>query len=246
MAENSSIQWTDHTFNPWIGCTKISPACDNCYAELYDNRFSKQSRWGSKAARTRTKNWGYPKKWNAIAQHLGVRNKVFCASLADVFDNHPSIDRSWREDLWSLIRQTEHLDWLLLTKRPQNITKFLPHDWSEGYKNVWLGTTVENQTEYDRRVPVLSDIPAGKRFLSMEPLIGPVTLSKPEKINWIIVGGESGSSFRPMNPQWVRHIRNQCKTNNIHFFFKQWSGRNQLALKGLGRELDGLIYDERP
>lgn len=183
MGENSNIEWTDHTFNPWIGCTKVSAACDHCYAEAWDARGLQQreTRWGPHADRTRTSaaNWRKPLAWNKAAAASGTRARVFCASLADVFDNHASILPAWRSDLFSLISQTPHLDWLLLTKRPQNIARMMPNylhtkrEWS----NVWLGTTAENQTEADRRIPHLLAVPAAVRFLSMEPLFGPVDLS---------------------------------------------------------------------
>ena len=178
MAENSKIEWTDHTFNPWMGCTAISPACDHCYAEAQTARF-KQVEWGAKALRKRTNavNWRKPLLWNDKAEKCGVRFKVFCASLADVFDNHPSILPDWRADLWALIRATPWLDWQLLTKRPQNIERFLPRDWGDGYPNVWLGVTVENQAEANRRIPVLLSTPAHLRFLSCEPLLGPLHIT---------------------------------------------------------------------
>lgn len=175
MGENSGIEWTTHTFNPWVGCTKVSPACDHCYAEAWDKRFG-GTRWGPHAPRKRTKTWGNPVRWNRKAAESGDRPRVFCASLADVFDNHKSILPEWRRDLWRLIRETPSLDWLLLTKRPQNIARLLPGDWGDGYPNVWLGTTAENQTEADRRIPHLLAAPARVRFLSMEPLLGPVDL----------------------------------------------------------------------
>lgn len=176
MAENSKIEWTHHTFNPWIGCTKVSPACDNCYAETWDQRYEGGIHWGPKAPRRRTSigNWNKPKKWDKQAAQEGIRYRVFCASLADVFDN--KIQDDWRADLWALIRETKNLDWLLLTKRPQNIAKMLPQDWGYGYSNVWLGTTVENQEEANRRIPHLLNNPAKIRFLSCEPLLGPVDL----------------------------------------------------------------------
>ena len=148
MAENSGIEWTTHTFNPWIGCTKVSAACDNCYAEAWDHRFGGE-RWGPRAPRTRTKTWGNPVKWNRQAEGAAERPRIFCASLADVFDNHRSIQDTWRRELWALIDQTPNLDWLLLTKRPQNIVKLAPERWFTGGipRNVWLGTTVENQEE---------------------------------------------------------------------------------------------------
>lgn len=182
MAENSKIEWCDHTFNPWEGCQKVSPGCDHCYAEARDQRFTGGYHWGPHAPRRRTSeaNWRMPLKWNAEAERTGKRARVFCASLADVFDNHSSILPEWRAALWLLISRTPHLDWLLLTKRPQNIGRFMPnylHTQRE-WPNVWLGTTVENQTEADRRIPHLLAAPAKVRFLSCEPLLGPVDLNR--------------------------------------------------------------------
>lgn len=143
MGENSKIEWTHHTFNTWWGCVKVSPACDNCYAESLSKRFG--DHWGPKAEyRTFSdKHWNEPLRWNRAAEKAGERHRVFCASMADVFDNRAP--EGARERLWALIRQTPHLDWLLLTKRPQNIAEMLPEDWGDGYPNVWLGVTVENQ-----------------------------------------------------------------------------------------------------
>ncbi|SMP31994.1 DUF5131 family protein [Shimia sagamensis] len=181
MAENSGIEWTTHTFNPWIGCTKVSPACDHCYAEVQTARF-KQVEWGPHAPRKRTSEgyWKTPLKWNRQAEGATDRPRVFCASLADVFDNHKSIQQSWRDDLWQLIKDTPNLDWLLLTKRPQNLYRFLPQDWSDhgwGYANVWLGTTVESQAEANRRIPELLEHNARQHFLSCEPLLAPIDLT---------------------------------------------------------------------
>jgi len=183
MAENSNIEWTHHTFNPWIGCQKIGPGCDHCYAETWDARGlqQKETRWGPHAARTRTSaaNWRKPLKWDREAAAAGERRRVFCASLADVFDNHASILPEWRDDLWALIAATPNLDWMLLTKRPGNIGNMLPvpFDFERLYPNVWLGCTVVNQAEADRDIPKLLAVPAAVRFLSMEPLLGPVDLT---------------------------------------------------------------------
>jgi protein gp37 len=227
MAENSNIEWTDHTFNPWIGCTKVSPGCDHCYAETWDARGLQQreTRWGPHAVRTRTSadNWRKPLAWNKAAKAAGKRALVFCASLADVFDNHPSIKLEWRDDLWKLIEATPHLDWLLLTKRPQNVPRFVP-GWMEAHSwplNVWLGTTAENQAEADRRTAHLARIPAQVRFLSCEPLLGRITPNL-DGIHWVIVGGESGPGARPMHPDWARFLRDQCQAADVAFFFKQW------------------------
>ena len=271
MAENSNIEWTTHTFNPWIGCTKVSPACDHCYAESWDARGLQggATRWGPHAARTRTKTWGNPLRWNRQAEGAADRPRVFCASLADVFDNHPSILPEWRADLWAMIRLTPNLDWLLLTKRPQNIARFLPADWGAGYPNVWLGTTVENQTEADRRIPHLLAIPAAIRFLSCEPLLGPVDLTVveyhpgftcdalhgrcndetwpvPGRLDWVITGGENARDFRPTKVDWVRSLRDQCAAAGVPFLFKQWSGRNQREIKTFGRRLDGVVHNGYP
>lgn len=182
MAENSNIEWTHHTFNPWIGCQKVGPGCDHCYAETWDTRGLQQreTRWGPHATRTRTSaaNWRQPLKWDREAAAVGERRRVFCASLADVFDNHASIQPEWRDDLWRLIEATPNLDWMLLTKRPGNIGNMLPvpFDFDRLYPNVWLGCTVVNQAEADRDVSKLLAVPAAVHFLSMEPLLGPVDL----------------------------------------------------------------------
>ncbi|MCL4068177.1 phage Gp37/Gp68 family protein [Pseudomonas sp. GX19020] len=175
MGENSSIGWTHHTFNPVTGCQKVGPGCDNCYAEGWAKR-SGQVKWGPGEARKRTTAayWRQPLKWDRDAAAAGERQRVFCASLADVFDN--AWPEGVRTDLWALIRATPNLDWMLLTKRPGNIAKMLPPDWGRGYPNVWLGCTVVNQAEADRDIPKLMAVPAVVRFLSMEPLLGPVDL----------------------------------------------------------------------
>ena len=271
MAENSKIEWTHHTFNPWTGCTAISPACDHCYAEGWAKR-SGHVQWGPHGERRRTKTWGNPVKWNKKAGELGVRFRVFCASLADVFDNHKSIEDSWRRDLWTMIEDTPNLDWLLLTKRPQNIQRFIPAKWrEEGWPdNVWLGTTVENQDEAEKRIPHLLRLNAKVRFLSCEPLVGPLDLRNiklsgrdaeywldalggthseravPPTLHWIISGGESGNNYRESNPNWFRSLRDQCAATNVPFLFKQWDGRTQSEIKAKGRELDGVIHDGYP
>lgn len=176
MAENSKIEWCDHTFNPWVGCTKVSAACDNCYAEGWSKRAGRDV-WGPRADRQRTKTQGNPIKWNRALEGTGRRERVFVASLADVFDNHKSILPEWRTALWETIAACRNLDFLMLTKRPQNIERYLPTDWGDGYANVWLGTTVENQTEAERRIPHLLKVNAKIRFLSCEPLLGRVYLT---------------------------------------------------------------------
>lgn len=252
MSANSKIEWTDHTFNPWIGCTKVSPACDRCYAEVSTPSRTLGVTWGPHAERRRTSvgNWAMPKRWNAQAEAFqaqhGRRQRVFCASLADVFDN--AVPQLWRTSLFGLIYDTPHLDWLLLTKRIGNAARMLKEDPPEGIDmaavhNVWLGATIANQEEADRDIPKLLGVPAAKRFLSMEPLLGPVDLERPRPgpdldqgggrmicqpwliqsgIDWVIVGGESGPNARPMHPNWARSLRDQCQAAGVPFFFKQW------------------------
>jgi protein gp37 len=244
MAKYSNIEWTDNTFNPWIGCTKVSSACDNCYAEADDRRrHYTPCGWGFGKPRHRTsvEYWKQPLKWDRAAAAAGTRARVFCASLADVFDQevHPA----WRADLWELIRQCPNLDWQLLTKRPQFIASGLPPSWGSGWPQVWLGVSVEDQTWADRRIPLLVAIPAAVHFLSVEPLLGPIIFSNLDDIEWVIVGGESGPSARPMAPSWVSSLESQCRVSSVPFFFKQWGGRNK---KAAGRILNGKTYDAFP
>lgn len=304
MADHTAIEWADSTFNPWMGCTKISPACDHCYAERDTARFGRVG-WGPGAARVRTSaaNWRKPVHWNTradvfrecagcgwrgdiavraepvafacpacdVVNWRPARRRVFCASLADVFDNE--VDPQWRDDLFDLIAATPNLDWLLLTKRIGNVTKLLtdlrdsePNDrrWGElnawlhhgrPPANVWLGATICNQAEAVRDIPKLLAIPAAVRFLSIEPMLGPVdiawafpdtrtgcchrcgfrtnrvggicpndgeTLRGDIGLDWVIAGGESGPHARPMHPDWVRSLRDQCAAAGVPFLFKQF------------------------
>ena len=250
MAENTKIEWADHTFNPWIGCTKVGPGCDHCYAEAWDRRFALSGHdmhWGAGKPRklTADSTWALPLRWNREAERLGVRYRVFCASMADVFDNE--VPTEWRISLLKLITQTPHLDWLLLTKRIGNAAHMLEElfgeleQWEASWMtrfgpvlpNVWIGATIVNQTEADRDIPKLLAVPAAKRFLSMEPLLGPVDLrftnglvhgcdAADYRLDWVIVGGESGSKARPMHPDWARSLRDQCQAAGVPFLFKQW------------------------
>ncbi|MCW5319667.1 phage Gp37/Gp68 family protein [Verminephrobacter aporrectodeae subsp. tuberculatae] len=235
MSANSKIEWTDHTFNPWEGCQKVGPGCDHCYAETRNARFGggKAVNWGPDAPRRRTSasTWAQPERWNAqaeaFAKQHGRRQRVFCASLADVFDN--VVPTAWRRDLFKLIARTPNLDWMLLTKRIGNLDRmsFVDDDlmFHMLCERVWLGITVCNQKEADRDIPKLQDAPARLRFLSLEPLLGPVDLTKalrtPHGPNWVIVGGESGTGARPMHPDWARRLRDQCQAAGVPFHFKQ-------------------------
>lgn len=175
MGRDSKIQWTDHTFNPVWGCAKVSEGCRHCYAETLSIRFGKGI-WGPKASR-RTfgdKHWNEPRRWNRAAEKEEVRRRVFCGSMCDVFEDHPTVNVA-RVRLFELIQETPWLDWLLLTKRPENVLPFLDAPLSS---NVWMGTSVEDQAAADRRIPVLLKIPAAIRFVSAEPLIAPISFKK--------------------------------------------------------------------
>ena len=272
--KDTKIAWCDHTFNPWIGCAKVSPGCDNCYAEAMDKRFG-GGHYGRGAPRKRTSaaNWRQPVKWmldyekqchdectasDSTVTHA-PRPKVFSGSLCDWLDDEAPV--GWLADLLALIHDTPNLDWLLLSKRPEN---FLPRikrveqfafderirdmavkfaEWRDGTPppNVWIGTTVENQEMADKRIPELLKIPAKVRFLSVEPMLGPVDLWgakyktagkagmtgavtswEGHGVDWVICGGESGANARPMHPDWARGLRDQCAAAGVPFFFKQW------------------------
>lgn len=227
MAKNSQIEWTHHTFNPWWGCAKVSPACDNCYAELWAKRMGHQL-WGAKATRRffSDAHWNGPLQWNEEAKTARRRERVFCASMADVFERRSELNAA-RERLWKLIQATPWLDWLLLTKRPQNIERMVPWD-DEWPANIWLGTTVENQSLVEKRLPFLLKHPAAVRFLSCEPLLGKIDLRSwfrrrgLNRIDWVIAGGESGPGARPMHPDWATNILHQCQEFEVPFHFKQW------------------------
>lgn len=213
MAENSNIPWTDHTFNPWIGCAQIGPGCANCYAEVQDQHWKWTSAgWGRGKPRRRTSAayWREPLKWNRQAEAEGRRVKVFSASLADVFDHE--VPKAWREDLWDLIRKTPHLDWIIVTKRIENAPAMLPADWGRGWPNVWLVLTVCNQNEFDKHVGNFLKIPAAIHGLSIEPLLDWIDIHSrgcAGDIDWYIVGAESGPGARPMDIEWVRSLRGQ-------------------------------------
>jgi protein gp37 len=202
MARDSGIEWTHHTFNPWWGCVKVSPACAHCYAESWAKRVG-MDLWGGKAPRRffSDKHWRDPLKWNEEAEHQGTRARVFCASMADVFEPRSELD-PWRERLWTLIEQTPQLDWLLLTKRPANIKHVYP--WAHSPReNVWLGTTAETQKWADIRIERLLSVDARVRFLSCEPLLSRIDLTAwlaNKQIDWVIAGGESGGQARPTHP----------------------------------------------
>ena len=218
MAETTSISWTDATFNPWIGCTRVSPACDHCYAARDNDRRGWVEGWGAGVPRKRTSenNWNKPRQWNRKAAETGYRPRVFCASLADVFDNE--VEQAWRDDLWQLIRETPLLRWILLTKRIGNAPKMLPPDWP--FSHVGLMATIVTQQEWDRDFHKLMAVPAAWRGVSAEPLLGCIDIGDAAP-DWIITGGESGPGCRQLDMDAVRSLRDQCKRNGIAFHHKQ-------------------------
>ncbi len=248
MGKFSGISWTHHTFNPWIGCTKVSEGCRFCYAEQWDKRFSDMKdgdgnsiagHWGPGAPRriTGQHNWNDPIRWNREAVKNNTHFRVFCASLADVFDKEAPTGQ--RERLWPLIKKTENLHWLILTKRPELINSMLPSDWGDGYPNVWLGTSTEDQKTADLRIGHLANVKAKIRFLSVEPQIENIDFTQwltPKGKNWVspfgwmIFGGESGSEARRFDPDWIREPILQAKKVDVKVFVKQmgsvWASEN--------------------
>lgn len=257
----SKIEWTNYTFNPWIGCTKVSDGCKHCYAEMYGKRFGVEWGPGGARRRTSTSNWKQPLAWNAKAERESTVPRVFCASLADVFESNVQTEQ-WLPDLFRLIERCDGLTWMLLTKRPENVWRLIENNvgmrradvWLSENPHVWIGTSVENQEQADKRIPKLLMIPAARRFLSCEPLLGSVDLARAGNntcvewfesggIDWVICGGESGPGARYMSDLWVSSMRDQCVAANVPFFFKQWGGVHK---KQTGCELDGRTWDECP
>lgn len=253
MAENTNISWATHTWNPWVGCDKVSPACDHCYAEAWAKRAGSPELWAGD--RRRTKTWGDPPRYNKAALASGRRDSIFACSLADWFDNHPDV-APIRADAWIVVRANQAVDWYLVTKRIPNVLKMLPPDCSkENYRHVVIIITVVNQEEADRDIPRLvalkSKFPWLRVGLSIEPMLGPIDLEYPKtlwpdgppmccdgrecgcmgrpieppliwKLDWVIVGGESGGHARPISPAWVRSVRDVCAGADVPFHFKQW------------------------
>lgn len=243
MGEKTGIQWTDHTFNPWWGCARVSPGCEHCYAEVMAKRFGTD--WGLKSERRffGEKHWVEPLRWNAAAKRAGERRRVFCASMADVFEDREDLVPH-RERLFRLIEQTPWLDWQLLTKRPENMLQLSQlAGWITWPPNAWAGCTVEDQARAQKRVPHLLDVPARVRFLSCEPLLGPLELDPAtlHGVGWVIIGGESGRGARRFELSWARSILGQCADGGVAAFVKQlgavpMDGHSELV--ALGRKGD--------
>lgn len=261
MGEVSKIAWTDATFNPWWGCSRVSPGCENCYAETLATVRRKLPVWGVDAERKPMSEayWREPERWNRTAEKTGVRRRVFCASMADVFEHAPArnvaanaVMTSARGRLFGLIERTPHLDWLLLTKRPQNVAHLVPWGGSLGPwpPNVWLGTTTENQQRYDERWPIIAQLGARVRFISHEPALGPLEL-RPAKLaridparpgwsesvdvlpDWVITGGESGHGARPYRLDWAASVIAECRRVGAAPFVKQLGAEPWLDQSGI-------------
>ncbi len=235
----TSIAWTHYTFNPWWGCTRVSLGCEHCYAETFAKRLGLDL-WGPIAARRffSDRHWAEPRKWARLRAAGDPRHLVFCASMADVFEERPALDDQ-RARLWHLIEATPELTWQLLTKRPQNVLAMVPASWRDGFPpNVWMLTTAEDQAALNRRAPHLEQIPAVVRGLSLEPLLGPISFadgpadrdstmgpwSMLDALQWVIVGGESGHGHRPMQLAWLDQIHQETRDAGVALFVKQDSG----------------------
>jgi Bacteriophage protein gp37 len=289
MGLKTGISWTNSSFNPWIGCAKVSAGCEFCYA-MRDNTRHHWAIWGPRGTRVRTSesNWKKPLTWNRAAEKSKKPHFVFCASLADVFESFTGgvitsigalVDSSldvWRKQLFALMEATPYLTWLVLTKRIENVKEMVPANWLLGAwpKNVWIGTTIENQRMAEQRLLYLLSLPAPVRFVSVEPMLDHVDLNRvrvgpaidkgeryfsalspdmntgayrPEHmVDWVICGGESGVDFRPVEVDDVLFLRDQCVAAGVDFFFKQWGGATKIDGHWGGEELDGEIWHERP
>lgn len=255
MGESSAIEWTTATWNPWRGCSKVSPGCAHCYMFRDQRRYGKDPEVVVRAADNTFYAPVRAKKW----RELPAGAMVFTCSWSDWF--HADADE-WRDDAWEVVRQRPDLTWQILTKRPERIADHLPPDWGDGWPNVWLGVSIENR-RFVHRADVLRSVPAAVRFISAEPLLGPLFIHAADNwdgsrwswpdlydgeelnldgIDWLIAGGESGSRHRPMRAEWVRDLRDACQDSRTAFFFKQWGG----ARPGGPALLDGRTHHHFP
>ncbi len=243
MADKSAIEWTEATWNPTTGCDRMSPGCDNCYALSLAKRLKamgqpKYQRDGSE--RTSGPGFGLtlhpsvlplPKTWS-------TPRTIFVNSMSDLF--HPEVPFGYIQEVFSVVADTPQHTYQVLTKRSKRLVELA--DSLSWPANLWVGVSVEND-RYTFRINHLRQVPAAVRFLSCEPLLGPLDHLDLDGIGWVIVGGESGKNARPMDPAWVRSIRDQCAVAGVPFFFKQWGGRTP---KAMGRELDGVLHSDMP
>ena len=280
MSETTAISWTDATWSPWWGCTPVSEACRNCYARTLAKRYGHDAWGVDKPRRFLSEaHWKLPERWNRKAEREGRRIRVF-PSMCDPFESANGYIAlgAERRRFWCLIERTPWLAWLILTKRPENAADFSPaQGWPS---NVWLGVTVEDQATADERIPWLLEIPAAVRFVSYEPALGPVDFTNisihepeteldprislnaltglvagpdeflPNKVDWLIAGGETGPKARPAHPDWVRAARDACVAAGVPFHFKTWGSRalgaDGLVMSVQGRQLDGRVWDQVP
>ncbi|MBC7965537.1 MAG: phage Gp37/Gp68 family protein [Fuerstia sp.] len=234
MAQTSTIEWTEATWNPVTGCTKISPGCKFCYAERMAHRLQAM---GQERYRNAFKLTLQPEAIEAPL-HWRKPRVIFVNSMSDLF--HVDVPLEYIKRCFAVMEQASQHTFQILTKRPERVADICDElPWPA---NVWMGTSVEN-VDYVWRVVALSEVPAKTRFLSVEPLLGPIPKLPLDDMHWVIAGGESGPGARPMDIEWVREIRDQCVSENVPFFFKQWGGTNK---KKAGRILDGRTWDEMP
>ena len=231
MGEATSIQWCDHTYNPWVGCPRVSPGCDHCYMHTI------RRRWGHDpdlVTLSSNATFDAPRRWNRKAKKDGVRRRVFANSFSDFFGRESD---AWRGRAWAMLKECDGLDFLILTKRHGRIAKHLPKDWGNGYPNVWLGVSAENQEWWDRRTAALEDIPAVVKWVSLEPMLGPVEPRGERWISWVVIGGESGSK-RPFLLPWARDMVAWCRGMGTAVFVKQL-GANPVECETPTGRLDG-------
>jgi protein gp37 len=242
VGAETAIEWCHHTFNPWWGCQRVSPGCEHCYAETFSYRLGLKI-WGPGDRRFfGDKHWAEPLKWNREAEKAGVPRRVFCASMADVFEDRRDLDAP-RARLWGLITATPMLTWLLLTKRPENVPRFLPAEWVADKVpiNVWLGFTAEDQPRFDQRIVHVANWPTHiTSFCSYEPALGPLDIGPLGEfyIDWLIAGGESGGGARACRLEWFRSVRDQCSAAGLAFFMKQ-AGARPIVFDGEHEWFDG-------
>jgi protein gp37 len=239
MADKSAIEWTDATWNPVTGCTKISAGCDNCYAARFAER------WRGTPGHPFEAGFDLTLRPNRLEQPLRWEKprRIFVNSMSDLF--HKDVPTYFIDDVFGIMDRAHWHQFQVLTKRPEIMQRHMEQQYGSSHvvpPNIWLGVSVE-EAKVKRRIDVLRMTPARVRFLSIEPLIGPLGELDLAGIHWVIVGGESGPGARPIHPDWVREIRDQCIAQNVPFFFKQWGG---IRPKSNGRELDGREWNEMP